>query len=415
MLKSGDSGNNKKNVAVIVQNGDGGGAERMAANMTLGLEEYCNVFFVLFDGSNIIYDHTGKVIDLKIPPLREAGPLKRIGNTCKRVKALRTIKKKYDIDAAISHLDGADLVNILSGRGRAGRKCRIISVYHSVPSVNESCSLPHRLFHRFIAAFSDRYIMVSKPAARDMADNFGVPGKKLSVIYNFSDLKRIERLKDAKLPEDAERFFAGHKRVLVNAGRMEKVKRQERLVKLLNSLRLEKGMRDTGLVILGDGPERENLVKIVRELSLEEHVYMPGNVDNPFMYMSRSAVYVLCSDYEGLPMALTEAAACSCPAVSCDMRSGAREILAPKTEWSAHTDDIEIAEYGILTKPFDYPGGENFTPDDGDPAQGFLTEAVWKMLTDEELRIGYTAKSHECAYRFSPERIIKKWMKLIAE
>lgn len=114
-------------------------------------------------------------------------------------------------------------------------------------------------------------------------------------------------------------------------------------------------------------------------------------------------------------MALTEAAACSCPAVSCDMRSGAREILAPKTEWSAHTDDIEIAEYGILTKPFDYPGGENFTPDDGDPAQGFLTEAVWKMLTDEELRMGYTAKSHECAYRFSPERIIKKWMKLIAE
>ena len=47
MLKSGDSGNNKKNVAVIVQNGDGGGAERMAANMTLGLEEYCNVFFCI--------------------------------------------------------------------------------------------------------------------------------------------------------------------------------------------------------------------------------------------------------------------------------------------------------------------------------------------------------------------------------
>ena len=89
----------------------------------------------------------------------------------------------------------------------------------------------------------------------------------------------------------------------------------------------------------------------MKKFSLEEHVYMPGNVDNPFMYMSRSAVYVLCSDYEGLPMALTEAAACSCPAVSCDMRSGAREILAPKTEWSAHTDDIEIAEYGILHKP----------------------------------------------------------------
>ncbi|MCR5209310.1 MAG: glycosyltransferase [Lachnospiraceae bacterium] len=415
MLKKTDSVEKKRNVAVIVQNGDGGGAERMAANMTLGLEKYCNVFFVLFDGSNIIYDHAGKVIDLKIPPLREAGAFKRIANICKRVKALRDIKKKYDIDAAISHLDGADLVNILSGRGRKGKKCRIISVYHSVPSVNESCSLPHRLFHRFIGAFSDRYIMVSKPAAGDMAENFGVNANKISVIYNFSDLKRIERLKDASLPEEADKFYADHKKMIMNAGRMEKVKRQERLVKILRSLRSEKGMTDTGLVILGDGPERANLTRLVKKYSLEEHVFMPGNVDNPFMYMSRSDVYVLCSDYEGLPMALTEAAACSCPAVSCDMRSGAREILAPKTEWSKHTDSIEIAEYGILTKPFDYPGGENFTPDDGDSAQSFLTDAVGRMLTDEELRKGYIAKSHECAYRFSPERILKKWMKLIAE
>ncbi len=44
----------KENIAVLVQNGYGGGAERMAANMTLALSHYYNVYYVLFDGEGII-------------------------------------------------------------------------------------------------------------------------------------------------------------------------------------------------------------------------------------------------------------------------------------------------------------------------------------------------------------------------
>ena len=415
----------KKNIAILVQQGVGGGAQRMAANQTLVFDKDYNVYFVLFENSGDIYEHGGSLIDMNMPPLKTAPVYKRVMNTVNRTVYLAKFKKEKKLDAVISHLDGANLVNVLSGRG--ANKCRIICVYHSMPSANENPTFIHRVFHQFIGRFSDRYVMVSKLAAMDMMKNFGVRRKDISAIHNFSDNKKINRLKDNVLPDDAQDFINAHSRIIITVGRLTLVKRQERLIKLLQKLRNEDGFEDAGLMILGDGPQKEFLKEVTADGKLDAHVYMPGNVDNPFMYISRSDVFVLCSDYEGLPMALTEAVACGCPVVSCDMKSGAREILAPDTDVTKVTEGIEYAKYGILTRPFenkanaDETFGEAKEADKAEilkedkAASSALYEGVRQMLTDERLILAYKKSCPECAEMFSVDNIVRRWKMLMQQ
>ena len=78
---------------------------------------------------------------------------------------------------------------------------------------------------------------------------------------------------------------------------------------------------------MGEGEKREELENLVRELNLEEYVSMPGFVDNPYAYMSKSDVFVLSSLQEGFGNVLVEAMACGANVVSTDCPSGPFEIL----------------------------------------------------------------------------------------
>lgn len=81
------------------------------------------------------------------------------------------------------------------------------------------------------------------------------------------------------------------------------------------------------LVILGEGPERENMETLVRELGISEHVSMPGFVENPYAWMRRADVFVLSSAWEGFGNVVAEALGLGTPVVTTDCASGPSEIL----------------------------------------------------------------------------------------
>jgi glycosyltransferase involved in cell wall biosynthesis len=81
------------------------------------------------------------------------------------------------------------------------------------------------------------------------------------------------------------------------------------------------------LVLLGEGKQRPELQRLATELGVEEHVWMPGFVTNPYSYMARAAVFVLSSAWEGFGNVLVEALALGVPVVATDCPSGPREIL----------------------------------------------------------------------------------------
>ncbi len=84
---------------------------------------------------------------------------------------------------------------------------------------------------------------------------------------------------------------------------------------------------DARLVILGEGTERQSLQALVEELNLAGKVDLPGFDPNPFMYLKRADVYVLSSNYEGLPGSLIQAMALGRPVVATACAGGVRETL----------------------------------------------------------------------------------------
>jgi glycosyltransferase involved in cell wall biosynthesis len=87
-------------------------------------------------------------------------------------------------------------------------------------------------------------------------------------------------------------------------------------------------MRPVRLIILGEGDERENLVRLAKELEILDSVCLPGFIENPYPYMKKAALFVLSSRFEGLPGVLIEALYCGTPVIATDCPGGSREILA---------------------------------------------------------------------------------------
>jgi glycosyltransferase involved in cell wall biosynthesis len=92
---------------------------------------------------------------------------------------------------------------------------------------------------------------------------------------------------------------------------------------------------------LGEGNHRRRLEDIVTAVDIEEDVFLPGFVKNPYAYLYRSDVFVLSSIYEGFPNVLVEALACGCPIVASNCPGGVEEILCG-------------GDYGELVTPKDH-------------------------------------------------------------
>jgi glycosyltransferase involved in cell wall biosynthesis len=113
---------------------------------------------------------------------------------------------------------------------------------------------------------------------------------------------------------------------LVTAGRMVKQKRHDML---LRAFALS-ARKDARLTILGDGPWRGQLEELARELGVADRVDMPGYTADVLPELRRSDLFVLSSDYEGLPAVVLEALACNLPVATTDNFLGAREMIAPQ-------------------------------------------------------------------------------------
>lgn len=102
--------------------------------------------------------------------------------------------------------------------------------------------------------------------------------------------------------------------IICGVGRLSTNKAFERLIIIHKNL-LEEGIRHK-LVIVGDGPDREFLQRLVHAAGLESSVILAGYQSNPYPYMKRSRFLVNCSYAEGLPVIAMEALTLGVPIVA---------------------------------------------------------------------------------------------------
>lgn len=159
-----------------------------------------------------------------------------------------------------------------------------------------------------------------------MADEFislsNIDPKKIAIIYNPLPIAEIRQ--NSEQPVDHPWFQVGQNPVILAVGRLVYVKDFQTLI---NAFSLVRNEVDARLMILGEGPLRADMEKLVVRLGLEDYVQMPGFDQNPFKYMKRSKVFVISSLWEGFPNSLIEAMACGTHVIATNCDGGAAEIL----------------------------------------------------------------------------------------
>jgi len=111
--------------------------------------------------------------------------------------------------------------------------------------------------------------------------------------------------------------------ILLGAGRLAAQKRFDRLLRAFAAA----GSSDARLRIAGDGPDRAALTALAADLGVAERVEMIGYTADMPAQMAAADLFVLSSDYEGLPAVVIEALASDLPVVSTDCFPSARGLL----------------------------------------------------------------------------------------
>lgn len=122
---------------------------------------------------------------------------------------------------------------------------------------------------------------------------------------------------------------------LISVGRLVRIKGYDYLLHALAQMERP----DLKLIILGEGPEWENLQRIIKEKGLENRVIMPGAVfgNIKYQYLSCADIYVLSSVHESFGIVLQEAMQAGLPIVS--------------TNDGGQNDLIKENENGVLVEP----------------------------------------------------------------
>ena len=307
-----------KKVAVFVSFSGDGGVEKMVSNLALGfLQEGYKVDFILIkaEGAHLESIPSGaRTINLNsrtwlsslpglMKYLRRERPTALLAAKDRAGRAALLARRLAQVPTRVVLRLGMHLSQSLEGKTRLEKALRCY---------------PMRLLY----PWADGIIAVSEGVADDLAAVTQIPRSEIKVLANPVITPQLHRMA-ADEPTDVW-FFRAEPPRIVAVGRLTRQKGFDVLLQAFAELSRH---RRANLLILGEGPERQNLERQAERLGLRDRVHLPGFDPNPYAYMARADLFVLSSRFEGSPNALKEALALGTPVVATDCRSGPGQIL----------------------------------------------------------------------------------------
>ena len=138
---------------------------------------------------------------------------------------------------------------------------------------------------------------VSNEACRKFTKIYPGLKDRCLVFNNFIDVEKIESLSKEKISLTKPRG----KTLFVFVGRLDDVSK-----KLGRAFKLVESIDNVVLWVVGDGPSKDDYVKEVKKLKIEDRVAFVGSKINPYPYMKRADYLILTSNYEGFPVVYLE-------------------------------------------------------------------------------------------------------------
>lgn len=215
-------------------------------------------------------------------------------------------------------------------------------------------------------------IAISELCRQSIADVYGIPKQQIPCIYNGIDVKRFTHVEEYMCKDDIQ---------FVAIGRLSAEKNYSLMLSAFADVRNR--FPETKLVIVGDGELREELEQQCVKLNIKDAVFFTGNIPNVEKYLWSSQVYLMSSDYEGLPLTVLEAMAAGLPIIS--------------TRAGGVVDVVEHEKNGLLINCGDRAG---------------FAAAMERLITSPELCKQFSDCSVSLAQKYSIESCAERYKEL---
>ncbi len=213
------------------------------------------------------------------------------------------------------------------------------------------------------------FLSVAEAGRQRLAEEAGVPPERIAVIRNGVDLREWPRIEESTRAGARARLgISDRSFVIGTAVSLTAVKRPEVIVELVHALGAQ--IHDVHGIIIGDGPLRCDVERLIEQRGLRGRVHLLGHRENVADELAALDVYVCPSASEAMSNALLEAMALGLPVVSTD-----------------------VGDHGLLVRP---QAGVIVPVHDFDA----LRDAVERLLLSAEERRAFSAAARARAAQF---------------
>lgn len=281
-----------------------GGAERVMAELT---NQFCHydsieIHLVLLAKAEIFYQLDSRIIVHQLGFENRGFFQKKIAELRTFIE-LRALLKQHQPDSVLSFMDKYNVFTLLAS---AFTKTKVFVSERSNPRKKRTWHM--HLLRKYLYSYAGGIIAQTELAKEEL----------------FS-LTKHEKIKVIPNPVKEIKFFSEMKRenIIINVGRLVPEKGQKYLIEAFGRIDPE----EWRLVILGEGPLKDDLKNQAKALNIADKVELPGAVKEVDWWLARSSIFVFPSVSEGFPNALVEAMAAGLPCISFDCDSGPRDII----------------------------------------------------------------------------------------
>lgn len=315
----------KKPIIIFMPSMDGGGVEKNIIIISNYLSKFTNKLkLITYDQK--FKNHFNRNIEMINPKYKK----KNVSKYFKYFQCLFILVKE---------ILGKNDILVFSFQ--ANIYCLILSKIFNFKIIIRSNSSPSgwnknyikNIIFKFFFKFSDSIIVNSKAFKNEIDNKLKVKSK---VIYN--PLNKLEIISKSRKKLKSNFFKKNNKIKILNIGRYTDQKDQITLLKALN---LIKNKIQFEAILIGYGVNKKLLENFVRDNNLKNQIKVLNYQTNPYKFIKKTDILILCSIYEGLPNVILEALTLKKFVISSDCPTGPKEIL-------------ESGKFGYLFKPKDF-------------------------------------------------------------
>lgn len=275
-----------------------GGAETMCENLTYALTQLGHDVAVV----SLYDEHTPISARMEEKGVSIRYLDKKLGLDLSMIPKLTKLFKTEKPDVVHTHLD---VIKYAVPAAKLAGVKRCVHTMHTVAQKEAEGKLQKCTNHFFYHAGWSVPVALSREVQQSIVTFYGLSEEGVPVVMNGIDLSRCVAKEDYAMA-DPWRF--------VHVGRLDTPKNQERLLRAFRQI-LDAHPR-ARLTLVGDGTLRPRLETLARELELGDAVIFVGMQENVRPFLTEADIFVLTSDYEGIPMTILEAMGTGLPIVS---------------------------------------------------------------------------------------------------